>query len=55
MKVTLSILLAALTSLKMRIDSSAPKAHLCEGKGEITEQKLATWKSITVYNSVKKL
>lgn len=30
-------------------------AHLCGGKGEITEQKLATWNNISVYSSVKNL
>lgn len=48
MKVTLLILLAALTSFKMRIDSSAPRAHLCGGEGEITEWELATWKNISL-------
>lgn len=32
----------------MRIDSSAPRAHLCGGKGEITEGELATWKNISL-------
>lgn len=51
-EVTLSILLAALTFLKMGIDSSA---HLCGGEGEMTEWKWVTWKNLTVYNSIKSI
>lgn len=51
-EVALSILLAALTSLKMGIDSSA---RLCGGEGEVTEWEWVTWKNITVYNSIKKV